>query len=130
MVSGVLLLGVEKKFSIKTIKRVFYLIVGVSIVSVMTNFVYYHLFQGLDSILVSVKYNNTLTIKNIDKAYHLWYMFYYLPLFILSIPLSAFTAKASQEQLAWFCGFVVLWFCGFVVFCLFLDQWLRWWKVN
>lgn len=103
MVSGVLLLGSKKEFSSKTTKRVIVIIIGVSVASIITNFIYYHLFSNLDSIMVSIEYNNEIITKNIDKAYHLWYMFYYLPLFILAIPLSAFTSSASQSQLAKLC---------------------------
>ncbi|HAW7228006.1 TPA: acyltransferase [Escherichia coli] len=103
MVSGVLMLGSKKEFSSKTTKRVILIIIGVSVTSIITNFIYYNLFSNLNSILVSIEYNNAITTKNIDKAYQLWYMFYYLPLFILAIPLSAFTATASQYQLAKLC---------------------------
>ncbi|EFN8927597.1 TPA: acyltransferase [Escherichia coli] len=103
MVSGVLMLSSKKTFSAKTTKRVIFIIIGVSATSIITNFIYYHLFSNLNSILVSIEYNNAITTKNIDKAYQLWYMFYYLPLFILAIPLSAFTATASQCQLAKLC---------------------------
>lgn len=99
MASGVLLLGRERFFSIKLSKRLLGIVIGVSIISILTNYIYYHLNYGLTSFFTSIEWNNTITNNNTDKAYQLWYIFYYIPLLILSIPLSSFTSKATQGQL-------------------------------
>lgn len=110
MVSGVLLLGKEQTPSGKTLKRIASLITGVALISITTNFLYSHLFDGIDSIFINIKYNNTITTSDTYKAYQLWYMFYYILLFLIAIPLSAFTSRASIKSLLVLC--ISLFFLG------------------
>lgn len=116
MVSGILTLENAKNKGLKVFKspRLYQFIILLIFYCILTNTIYYHFAKGhewLHSFKVALEYNNLINYGRNGHAVHLWYMYLFVSLYILSPYISKLVTSCSDDEL-----FV------YILICIVLNQ--------
>lgn len=116
MASGILMLdkAKDKGLGIFKSKRLYQFIILLIIYSILTNTITYHLnigYSWFNSFSLALEFNNVLLYGKTGSAVHLWYMFLFIPLYILSPYISKMVSSCSDRELL-----------VFIVICVVLNQ--------
>ncbi|ELE9236197.1 acyltransferase [Enterobacter kobei] len=116
MASGILSLdkAKDKGLSIFKSKRLYQFIFLFIFYSITTNAIFYHEVNFLnwgDSTLKALEFNNILNYGKNGYAVHLWYMFLFIPLYVLSPYISKMLSLCSNKEIFFY-----------LVICITLNQ--------
>lgn len=113
MASGILMLDKAKEKGLEIFKspRLYQFILLLIIYSILTNAITYHLknnYSWFNSFSFAFEFNNILLYGRTGSAVHLWYMFLFIPLYILSPYISKMVSSCSDRELLVFIAICVL----------------------
>lgn len=113
MASGILILDKAKDKGLEIFKsqRLYQFILLLIIYSILTNAITYHLnndYNWFKSFSLALEFNNILLYGRTGSAVHLWYMFLFIPLYILSPYISKMVSSCSDRELLVFIAICVL----------------------
>ncbi|EFJ5916869.1 TPA: acyltransferase [Escherichia coli] len=116
MVSGILIIDKAKDKGLRVFKdkRLYQFIAIFIIYCILTNAVYYHFAKGHDwvsSLMIAAKYNNLINYGRNEHAVHLWYMYLFITIYVLSPFIGKMTSSCSDKELL-----------AFIIICLALNQ--------